>query len=111
MARVVILTGSPHYEGASQKLADSFEKGVKEASNHVYRYDAGLQGDSQPHFLQLEHASGMEVGIPDNDEVEKKVIPELLDADVVVLYLHFIILRLMPNLKQLLIVFMTIIMN
>ncbi len=85
MARVVILTGSPHYEGASQKLADSFEKGVKEASNHVYRYDAGLQGDSQPHFLQLEHVSGMEVGIPDNDEVEKKVIPELLDADVVVL--------------------------
>lgn len=30
MARVVILTGSPHYEGASQKLADNFEKGVKE---------------------------------------------------------------------------------
>lgn len=27
----------------------------------------------------------MEVGIPDNDEVEKEVIPELLDADVVVL--------------------------
>ena len=85
MARVVILTGSPHYEGSSQKLADNFEKGVREAGNHIYRYDAGLQGDSQPHFLQLEHAPGMEVGIPDNDEVEKKVIPELLDADVVVL--------------------------
>ena len=85
MARVVILTGSPHYEGASQKLADNFEKGVKEAGNHIYRYDAGLQGASQPHFLQLERAPGREVGIPDNDEVEKEVIPELLDADVVVL--------------------------
>lgn len=31
-----------------QKLADNFEK-VKEAGNHIYRYDAG-QGDSQPHF-------------------------------------------------------------
>lgn len=52
MARVVILTGSPHYDGASQKLADNFEKGIKEAGNDVYRYNAGLQGESQPHFLQ-----------------------------------------------------------
>ena len=37
MARVVILTGSPHYDGASQKLADNFEKGIKEAGNDVYR--------------------------------------------------------------------------
>ena len=51
MARVVILTGSPHYDGASQKLADNFEKGIKEAGNDVYRYDAGLQGEGQPHFL------------------------------------------------------------
>ena len=75
MARAVILTGSPHYDGASQKLADNFEKGIKEAGNDVYRYDAGLQGEGQPHFLQLEHAPGMEVGIPDNDLVEKGVIP------------------------------------
>lgn len=27
MAKTVILTGSPHFDGASQKLADSFEKG------------------------------------------------------------------------------------
>lgn len=42
MAKIVILTGSPHFNGASQKLADSFEKGIKEAGNEVYRYDAGL---------------------------------------------------------------------
>ncbi|WP_232779124.1 hypothetical protein [Lactobacillus crispatus] len=34
-----------------------------------------MQGESQPHFLQLEHAPGMEVGIPDNDLIEKGVIP------------------------------------
>lgn len=85
MARVVILTGSPHYDGASQKLADNFEKGIKETENEVYRYDAGLQGEKQPHFLQLEHAPGMEVGIPDNDLVERQVIPKLLEADIVIL--------------------------
>lgn len=85
MAKIVILTGSPHFNGASQKLADSFEKGIEEAENEVYRYDAGLQGESKPHFLQLEHAPGMEIDIPDNDVVEKEVIPKLLAADVVVL--------------------------
>lgn len=58
MARVVILTGSPHYDGASQKLADNFEKGIKEAGNDVYRYDAGLQGESQPHFYNLNTHQG-----------------------------------------------------
>lgn len=36
----------------------------------------------------------------DNDEVEKEVIPELLDADVVVLHLHFIILKLMLSAEK-----------
>lgn len=35
--------------------------------------------------MQLEHVPGMEVDIPDNDVVEKEVIPKLLAADVVVL--------------------------
>lgn len=85
MAKIVILTGSPHNPGTSKTLADAFEKGAHEAGNEIYRYDAGLQGASKPHFLQLEKASGMEVGIPDNDLVEKEVIPKLLEADVVVL--------------------------
>lgn len=85
MAKIVILTGSPHNPGTSKTLADAFEKGAKEAGNDIYRYDAGLQGSANPHFLQLEKAPGMEVGIPDNDKVENEVIPKLLEADVVVL--------------------------
>lgn len=85
MAKIVILTGSPHNPGTSKTLADAFEKGAKESGNSIYRYDAGLQGAENPHYLQLEKTSGMEVGIPDNDIVEKEVIPHLLDADVVVL--------------------------
>ena len=85
MAKIVILTGSPHDPGTSKTLADAFEDGAKAAGNEVYRYDAGLQGAAEPHFLQLEKAPGLEVGIPDNDLVEKEVIPKLLNADVVVL--------------------------
>ncbi|HJE44381.1 flavodoxin family protein [Levilactobacillus namurensis] len=83
--KIVMLTGSPHNPGASKQLADAFETGAREANNTIYRYDAGLQGAAQPHFLQLEKAPGMEVGIPDNDVVENEVLPQLLAADVVVL--------------------------
>ncbi|WP_283583681.1 flavodoxin family protein [Limosilactobacillus difficilis] len=85
MAKIVILTGSPHNPGTSKTLADAFEKGARENNNQIYRYDAGLQGADNPHFLQLKKTAGMEVGIPDNDLVEKEVLPKLLDADVVVL--------------------------
>lgn len=85
MAKVVILTGSPHNPGTSKTLADAFEKGAREVGNDIYRFDAGLQGPTEPHFLQLKKTSGMEVGIPDTDIVEKEVIPHLLEADVVVL--------------------------
>lgn len=85
MTKIVILTGSPHDPGTSKTLADAFEKGAREAGNIIYRYDAGLQGNNNPHYLQLEKAPGMEVGIPDNDIVENEVIPKLLNADIVVL--------------------------
>lgn len=83
MAKIVILTGSPHNPGTSKQLADAFEKGANEAGNEIYRYDAGLK---EPHFLRLDNSQpGMEVAIPDTDIVEKEVIPKLLEADVVVL--------------------------
>ncbi|WP_297818374.1 flavodoxin family protein [uncultured Lactobacillus sp.] len=85
MTKIVILTGSPHTPGTSQLLADKFEKGARLNDNQVYRYDAGLQGNNSPHYLQLEEAPGMEVGIPDNDLIEKEVIPKLLEAEIVVL--------------------------
>lgn len=85
MAKIVILTGSPHDPGTSKTLADNFQRGAQANDNQIYRYDAGLQGASAPHYLQLEKAPGMEVGIPDNDVIEKEVIPNLLKADIVVL--------------------------
>lgn len=86
MVKIVILTGSPHNPGTSKQLADAFEKGARESGNEIYRYDAGLQGSTSPHFLQIDNShKGMEVGIKDTDIVETEVIPKLIKADVVVL--------------------------
>ena len=83
--KIVILTGSPHNPGVSNTLADYFEKGAKEAGNEVFRYDAGLQGKVNPHFLQVESKPGMKITIPNHDEIEAEVMPKLLEADLVVL--------------------------
>lgn len=86
MVKIVILTGSPHNPGTSKQLADSFEKGARESGNDIYRFDAGLQGPTSPHYLQIDNRQkGMEVGIKDDDIVETEVIPKLIAADVVVL--------------------------
>lgn len=82
MARIVMLTGSPHKDGTSLRLADAFERGAKAVGNDVYRFDAGLATDLQP--LRLEEGSP-EVGIVGTDTYEKEVLPRLLKADVVVL--------------------------
>lgn len=58
MAKIIILTGSPHNPGTSKQLADAFEKGAKVAGNDIYRFDAGLQGNGEPHFLQLKKETG-----------------------------------------------------
>lgn len=84
MVKIVILTGSPHRNGTSHQLADAFEKGARESGNEVYRYDAGLQGPTEPHFLQMDPNQKGEVGLHDNDFYETDVIPKLLQCDVIV---------------------------
>ena len=84
MVKIVILTGSPHQGGTSHRLASAVEKGAKESGNDVYRYDAGLQGPTNPHFLQMDNSKSGEVGLPDNDFFETDVIPHLLKCDIIV---------------------------
>ena len=38
--KIVVLTGSPHENGTSFVLADSFIKGAEEAGHSIYRFDA-----------------------------------------------------------------------
>lgn len=99
MKKIVILTGSPHNPGASKTLADAFEEGAREASNDIYRFYPGLQGEADTHFLQLDNRNngGMEVGIPDSDIYEQEVIPKLLPPLSSSLSLLFTILASTPN--------------
>lgn len=84
MVKIVILTGSPHQNGTSHQLADAFEKGARESGHDIYRFNAGLQGPSEPHFLQMDPNQKGEVGLRDNDLFETEVIPKLIECDVIV---------------------------
>lgn len=39
---ILVLTGSPHREGSSALLAESFVRGAQEAGHHVARFDAAF---------------------------------------------------------------------
>lgn len=85
MKKIVVLTGSPHHPGTSEKLANAFVKGAREAGNQVYRFDAGRR-TSEFSLIQLQdNHPGAEVEIEPDDIIKREVIPHLLDADVVVL--------------------------
>jgi multimeric flavodoxin WrbA len=85
MMKIVVLTGSPHHPGSSEKLADAFIKGAREAGNEVYRFDAGRR-TSEFSLIQLEdNHPGQEVAIEPADVVTNEVMPKLLAADMVVL--------------------------
>lgn len=84
MKKIVVLTGSPHHPGTSEKLADEFVKGATEAGNEVYRFDAGRRANEFS-LIQLEdNHPGMEVEVQPDDIIKNEVIPHLLDADIVV---------------------------
>ncbi|KRO00718.1 flavodoxin family protein [Companilactobacillus kimchiensis] len=78
--KITVLTGSPHLNGTSSKLADAFINGVTDQSE-LFRFDAGLNAD-QVHFLKLDEN---ETTIHDDDIISKEVMPKIIDADVLVL--------------------------
>ena len=41
--KLVVITGSPHRQGTSARLAEEFIKGAKEAGHTVYRFDAAQE--------------------------------------------------------------------
>lgn len=85
MKKIVVLTGSPHHPGTSEKLADAFVKGAQESGNQVYRFDAGRRVNEFSLIQLQDNHSGAEVEIEPDDIIKNEVIPHLLDADIVVL--------------------------
>lgn len=85
MKKIVVLTGSPHHPGTSEKLADEFVKGATEVGNQVYRFDAGRRISEFSLIQLVDNHPGAEVEQEPNDVIKQEVMPKLLDADVVVL--------------------------
>lgn len=85
MKKIVVLTGSSHHPGTSERLADAFVKGATEAGNEVYRFDAGRR-TNEFSMIQLEdNHPGQEIEVEPDDIIKQEVMPKLLDADIVVL--------------------------
>ena len=87
--KIVVITGSPHKNGASALLAAEFIKGAAEAGNEIYRFDAAF---SQVHpCIGCDHCECGKRECVFKDE-ELKLYPQLIGADLVAfvspLYYH-----------------------
>jgi len=79
--KIVIITGSPHKNGASALLVEQFMEGAKEAGHDVFRFDAA--------FANVHPCLGCDkCGMGQHPCVQKddmrKLYPQLYAADVVV---------------------------
>lgn len=79
--KVLVITGSPHKNGTSARLAEQFVKGAEEAGHEVCRFDAAFM-NIHP-CIACEKCHNTDTGCAFKDDMEK-INPELLSADVVV---------------------------
>ena len=80
--KIVVVTGSPHKEGTSALLADRFIEGAQSVGHTVYRFNAAFE-DIHP-CLGCDRC-GMDGDCIQNDAIQQKLMPQLLQADLIVL--------------------------
>ena len=79
--KIVVLTGSPHENGTSFVLADSFIKGAEEAGHSIYRFDAAQK---EVNGCIACNACGQGDAVCVFEDDMQELIPALLSADMVV---------------------------
>lgn len=79
--KVLVITGSPHKNGTSARLAEQFVKGAQEAGHEVCRFDSAFM-NIHP-CIACEKCHNTDTGCAFKDDMEK-INPELLSADVIV---------------------------
>lgn len=79
---IVVITGSPHQEGTSFLLADTFTEGARSAGHTVFRFNANFE-DIHP-CQGCDHC-GMDGDCFYNDAIQTKLMPEMLRADLLAL--------------------------
>jgi multimeric flavodoxin WrbA len=82
--KIVVITSSPHpkNESTSCYLADRFTAGAQEAGHEVFTFDAA---NSETHPCRGCDRCGMDGPCIFNDDIEKTLMPKMLEADMLVL--------------------------
>lgn len=79
--KIVVLTGSPHERGTSALLADKFIEGAQTKGHQVYRFDTAF---AETHPCLGCNICRMNGPCVYKDDVQNKLMPNLLEADLVV---------------------------
>jgi multimeric flavodoxin WrbA len=78
--QIAVITGSPHKNGTSALLTDKFIEGAKTAGHEFFRFNAAFE-DIHP-CLGCDRC-GMNGPCVHQDDIDKKLMPKLLAADLV----------------------------
>ena len=80
--KIVVIAGSPHKAGTSALLADKFIEGAESKGHECFRFNAAFE-DTHP-CLGCDHC-GMNGPCVYNDAISTKLMPKMLEADMIVL--------------------------
>ena len=82
--KIVVITSSPHpkEESTSIYLADRFTEGARSAGHEVFTFDAAHE---ETHPCQGCDKCGMDGPCIFKDDIENKLMPKMLEADLIVL--------------------------
>ena len=79
---IVVITGSPHRNGTSALLADKFIEGAQSKGHNVYRFNSAFEEINPCRGCNACHRNGPCVH---KDDIERELISQLVDADLVAL--------------------------
>jgi len=80
--KILVITGSAHAQGTSAHLADRFIQGAMEAGHNVTRFNSAFE---KYHLCTGCNQCGGDGPCVFKDAIEEKLMPSLLEADVVAL--------------------------
>lgn len=80
--KITVITGSLHKAGTSALLADKFIAGAEKNGHKVFRFNAAFKNI---HACTGCNACGMNGPCVFKDDIERELMPELLDSDMIVL--------------------------
>lgn len=80
--KITVVTGSPHKAGTSALLADKFIEGAEANGHEVFRFNAAFKNI---HGCIGCNACAMDGPCVFKDDIERELMPKLLEADMIVL--------------------------